>query len=36
MPNLNEYGEGRGGVWYYTQNKFGSNWFNKVSNQQGW
>ncbi len=34
--SLNEYGEGRGGVWYYTQNKFGSEWVNKVDNSKGW
>ena len=36
MPISNEYGENRGGVWYYTQNKFGSEWFNKVDNKKGW
>lgn len=25
-----------GGVWYYTQDKFGSEWFNKVNNRKGW
>ena len=25
-----------GGVWYYTQDKFGSEWFNKVDNRKGW
>ncbi len=28
--------DNKGGVWYYTQDKFGSEWFNKVSNNKGW
>ena len=28
--------ENRGGVWYYTQNKFGMDWVNKVQNTKGW
>ena len=40
MPIIDEYGDeyglNRGGVWYYSQNKFGSDWFNKVDNKKGW
>ncbi len=35
--SVNEYGvDNRGGVWYYTQNKIGSEWVNKVDNLKGW
>jgi hypothetical protein len=35
---INEYGDeaNKGGTWYYTQNKFGSDWVNKVDNSKGW
>lgn len=33
----NEYGIiGKGGKWYYTHNKFGTEWFDKVDNNKGW
>ena len=32
----NEYGEIRGGLCYYTQNKFGTEWFDKADNKKGW
>lgn len=32
----NEYASNKGGIWYYTQNKFGSEWVNKVDNANGW
>ena len=34
--SIDEYGSTKGGVWYYTQNKFGSDWVNKVDNSKGW
>ena len=34
--NLDEYETRDGNVWYYTQNKFGSDWVNKVDNSKGW
>ena len=33
---MSEYRENNGGVYYYTQNKFGSDWVNKVDNEKGW
>ncbi len=30
------FDENRGGVWYYKQDKFGTEWFNKVDNKKGW
>ena len=32
----NEYVSNKGGSWYYTQNKFGSDWVNNVDNSKGW
>jgi len=34
----NEYGDesSRGGVWYYKQDKVGSDWVNRVDNAKGW
>ena len=34
--SLNEYTSNKGGVWYYTQNKFGSEWVNRADNAKGW
>lgn len=34
--SIDEYGSTKGGVWYYTQNKFGSDWVNQVDNAKGW
>ena len=31
-----EYGDNRGNICYYTQNKFGTDWVNKVDNNKGW
>ncbi len=32
-----EYGaDARGGKWYYTNNKFGTKWFDNVNNNKGW
>jgi hypothetical protein len=33
---LDEYESLRPGSWYYTQNKFGTQWFDNVDNQKGW
>ena len=27
---------GKGGIWYYTNNKFGTEWFDEVDNSKGW
>jgi len=33
---IDEYGAQKGGVCYYTQNRFGTEWFNNADNKKGW
>ena len=33
---IDEYESLRAGSWFYTQRKFGSEWFNNVDNRKGW
>ena len=36
IPSSDEYGIEKGDICYYTQNKFGSEWVNRVDNVKGW